>query len=461
MSRGASRLAHWVALAILLAAAAAAPGAGEGNHTSAVADRAGSPNPDPAKVAVAAGSATLRVEPRGDAADFDNLQWAADNVAAGGTVELGAGTFFLGDGQTAPRRTVLLRRGLRLAGQRGGGEWRTIVRGGGEGACGPGGIESGAFQVINDSDDHPTVIEDLWLREWAAEAVCIEAVRGFAFRRCRLSHPRNTAKEGAIRFVHALWTTGIRARGDFEASDNLVELGGYDGPLADDEQFMGVFFSNHDTVRVAGNVITGIDEAIELIGNRVDRTGRGEGPPARGPAEVVVTGNRVAVVQQPGERWPSTFAILVAGNQGADVVRIEDNDLDVRGRGYAFGLSGDRLRVARNRVRLAGFGDETPAGAVTIGFGQLAGLPMGSSLNDSVFDENTFEGRVREAGIVFRAGGEGEGNASRGNLFALGDSLAKLGAATTIVLAPGMRDNVFSGDTGTVLDPSPQGANRH
>jgi hypothetical protein len=315
--------------------------------------------------------------------------------------------------------------------------------------------------VVNEHDEHPTVLEDLWLREWTAEAVCIEAVRGFAFRRCRLSHPVNTTKEGSIRFVHALWTTGIRAQGDFEASGNLVELGGYSGALADDEQFMGVFYSNHDTVRVSDNVITGIDEAIEIIGNRVDRTARGEGPPARGPAEVVVTGNRIAVTQQPGERWPSTFAILVAGNQGADTVRIEDNDLDVRGRGYAFGLSGDRLRVVRNRVRLGSFEGQDPAGAVTIGFGQLAGLPMGSSLNDSVFEGNTFEGRVREAGIVFRPGREPDLNTSRGNRFALGDSMVKLGAPTTMVLAAGMRDNVFTGGTGTVVDPSPAGANQH
>jgi hypothetical protein len=451
--------ARWAALRIglawVLALAASAAGAGADD------DRAGTPNPDPARIAGAPGAATLEVAPRGDAGDYDNLQWAADNVAAGGTIELGAGTFFLGDGKSAPKRTVLLRRGLRLTGRRDGEAWLTVVRGGGEGTCGPSQIESGPFQVVNDADDHPTVFEDLWLREWTAEAVCIEAVRGFAFRRCRLSHPVNTTKEGAIRFVHALWTTGIRARGDFIVEGNLVELGGYDGPLADDEQFMGVFYSNHDTVRVADNVITGIDEAIEIIGNRVDRTARGEGPPARGPAEVVVTDNSIDVTQQPGERWPSTFAILVAGNQGADAVRIEGNDLRVRGKGYAFGLSGDRLRVAGNMVRFESFDGKDPAGVATIGFGELAGLPMGSSLNDSVFEDNTFKGRVREVGIVLRPGRGGETNTSHGNRFALGDSLAKLGAATTIALPPGVHDNVFTGSTGTVVDQSTPGANRY
>ncbi|HVR29457.1 MAG TPA: hypothetical protein VMS86_07970, partial [Thermoanaerobaculia bacterium] len=371
------------------------------------------------------------------------------------------GTFFLGDGSASPKRTVLLRRGLRLAGHRDGDEWRTIIRGGGEGSCGPTEIESGPLQVVNEADDHPTVLEDLWLREWTAEAVCIEAVRGFVLRRCRLSHPVNTTKEGAIRFVHALWTTGAKARGDFDVEGNLVELGGYDGPPADDEQFLGVFFSNHDTVRVVDNVITGIDEAIEIIGNRVDRTARGEGPPAQGPAEVIVTGNRIDVTQQPGERWPSTFAILIAGNRGADAVRIEDNHLTVRGKGYAFGLSGERLRIAGNTVRFERFEGSDPAGVMTIGFGPLAGLPMGSSLHDSVFEDNVFEGAVREVGIVFRPGRGDEANTSHGNRFALGDSLAKLGAAATLVLPATVHDNVFTGDTGTVLDESPPGANRY
>jgi hypothetical protein len=464
-TRGTCRLACWLArslaVAILAAAAIDARPARAATDAAAAIDRAGAPNPDPARIIGTAGAGTIQVAPRGDAGDYDNLQWAADNVAAGGRLELAAGTFFLGDAKTAPKRTVLLRRGLTIAGQRGGDQWLTVVRGGGEGSCGPAGVESGPFHVINDADDHPTVLEDLWLREWTAEAVCIEAVRGFVFRRCRLSHPVNTAKEGSIRFVHALWTTGLRARGDFIVEGNQIELGGYDGPLADDEQFLGVFYSNHDTVRVSDNVITGIDEAIEIIGNRVDRTARGEGPPARGPAEVVVTGNRIDVTQQPGERWPSTFAILVAGNQGADAVRIEDNDLRVRGKGYAFGLSGERLSVARNRVRFESFEGKDPAGVATIGFGQLAGLPMGSSLVDSVFEGNTFEGRVREIGIEFRALREGDANASRGNRFALGDSLAKLGAVSTIVLPPGVRDNVFTGDTGTVVDQSPPGANRY
>ena len=74
-------------------------------------------------------------------------------------------------------------------------------------------------------------------------------------------------------YVHAIWTSGVKARGDFTVENCLVELGGYKDQPADDEQFLGVFFSNHDTVRVVNNVITGIDEAIEILGNRYGTTG--------------------------------------------------------------------------------------------------------------------------------------------------------------------------------------------
>ena len=68
---------------------------------------------------------------------------------------------------------------------------------------------------------------------------------------------------------------------------------------------------------------------------------------------------------------------------------------------------------------------------------------------------------MREIGIAFRGGRDGDANTSHGNRFSLGDSLARLGAASTIVLPPGVRDNVFTGDNGTVVDPAPPGANRY
>lgn len=420
-------------------------------------DLSGSPNPDPKAIQGAPGAETIEIAPRNDELDARNLQWAVDNVAAGGTLSLGEGTFFLGDDKKSPKQTVLVRQGLRVVGIATDDGWKTVIRGGGTLGCGPRGIESGAFRIRNETDPHAVVFENLWLRDWTAEAVCIEAVQGFVFRHNRLSHPVNTAVEGQIRFVHALWTTGVRARGDFIAENNLVELGGYDGALADDEQFMGVFFSNHDTIRITDNTIIGIDEAIELIGNRVGSIGN-EGATATGPSEVFVTGNTIDVTQQPGERWPSTVAILVAGNLGAEAVHIENNELVVRGPGYAFGVSGDRLRIAGNRVRFEEFEGSYPAGVMTIGYGELSGRPMGSSLNDSVFEDNTFEGKVRQVGILFR--GRGPGYDSHGNRFDLGNSLAKLGAKTTLSLSEAVHDNVFTGDLGTVQDASKPGSNQ-
>lgn len=424
------------------------------------ADLHGTPNPDAGNISGAAGDQTIRLKPRNDIGDYKNLQWAFDNVAPGGTVELGPGTFFLGDGKDSPRRTVKMRRGLRVIGKKEGETWRTIIRGGG--AMGSFGgamqLESGPFRIVNESDNHPAVFEDIWIREWACEAIYIEACQGFVLRGCRLSHPANTAGQG-IRFVHAIWTSGAKARGDFTVEDNLIELGNYADGLPDDEQLLGVFYSNHDTVRVVNNVITGVDEAIEIIGNRYDNSAQGGISPATGPSEIVVTGNRIDVTQKfLSNRWGGRWAILIAGNLGVDKVRIEDNDITLRGKGYAFGISGENLRITGNKVRFEELDGEYPPGAVTIGFGNLGGRDMGTSLINSVFEDNIFEGSVSGSAISFSSN---PANDSHGNRFDLGDSIAKLGAKTTLSLSAKVHDNTFKGDLGTVDDKSPKGANNY
>lgn len=436
------------------------------NSAAAIGDEdlSGKPNPDSANISGTSGDETITVKPRNDADDFRNLQWAVDNVKPGGTVRLEPGTFFLGDGKDSPRETVAVRKGMRIVGKKEGGAWLSIVRGGGAMGIfsGTTQLESGAFRIMNEDDDHPVVFEDIWLREWACEAILIEACQGFTIRGCRISHPVNTALNGMIRFVHSIWTTGSRARGDFTAENNLVELGGYEGELADDEQMMGVFYSNHDTVRVVNNVITGIDEAIEIIGNRYDEPEEGGLPQATGPAKVIVTGNKIDVTPQPGQRWPSTFAILVAGNLGADETIIKDNDLTVHGgTGFVFGLSGENVTVADNKIRLEEFEGKYPRGVVTIGFGALGGRRMGYTLNDSVFENNTFEGKVSGVGIVFNPSRGDNPNDSHGNRFDLGDSLAKLGAKATLTLNKDMHDNTFSGNLEPLVDNSPDGANKY
>jgi hypothetical protein len=433
--------------------------------SAALADQAdvrGTPNPDPGNISGNVGARTIKVRPRNDPQDFRNLQWAFDNAAPGGTVAMDAGTFFLGDGKDAPRRTVLMRRGLRVVGNKQGSTWRTVIRGGGEVLTpGVGGdLESGPIRIVIENDDHPAVFENIWFREWACEVVFIVACRGFEFRGCRISHPVNTVLAGKIRFVHAIWTSGVKARGDFTVENCLVELGGYTGDLADDEQLLGVFYSNHDTVRVVNNVITGIDEAIEILGNRYGTSGKGDAAAATGPAKIIVTGNRIDVTGTPGQRWPSSFAVLICGNLGVDAVLIENNDITKRGKGWGLGISGENLKITGNKFRFEIHNGEYPPGAVIIGgFPPLAGREMGTSLNNSVFANNTFEGRVSKDGIFFS--GDRTVNASHGNRFDLGDSLAKLGAETTLTLSKDIHGNTFKGDHGKVADNSPKGANEY
>ncbi|MEW6206936.1 MAG: hypothetical protein AB1631_01115, partial [Acidobacteriota bacterium] len=340
--------------------------------------------------------------------------------------------------------------------------WRTVIRGGGE-VINPGvggALESGPIRIAIENDNHPAVFENIWFREWACEVIFIVACPGFEFRSCRISNPVNTALEGRIRFVHAIWTTGVKARGNFTVENCLVELGGYKGELADDEQLLGIFYSNHDTVRVAGNVITGIDEAIEILGNRYGNSGKGDREAATGPSKIIVTGNRIDVTGTPGQRWPSSYAILICGNLRVDAVIIENNDITKRGKGWGLGISGENFKIAGNRFRFEAHNNEYPPGAVTVGgFGPLAGRDMGASLNNSVFAGNRFEGRVSKYGILFP--GERTANVSRGNQFDLGESLVGLGAETTLTLSKDSRDNTFKGNVGKVIDNAAKGANRY
>ena len=75
------------------------------------ADPKGIVNPDPDHIQGKSGDKTIKVRPRNDADDYRNLQWAFDHTGTGGTVALGSGTFFLGDGNDSPRRTLWMRVG--------------------------------------------------------------------------------------------------------------------------------------------------------------------------------------------------------------------------------------------------------------------------------------------------------------------------------------------------------------
>lgn len=434
-----------------------------GANSDLPSDPKGIVNPDPDHIQGKSGDQTIKVRPRNDPDDYRNLQWAFDHTGAGGTIALGSGTFFLGDGTASPRRTLWMRRGLRLTGLKEDGTWRTVIRGGGEVLTpGVGGeFESGPIRIAIENDNHPAVFEDIWFREWACEVIFIVSCPGFEFRNCRISHPANTALPGKIRYVHAIWSTGAKARGDFTVENCQVELGGYRGQPADDEQLLGVFYSNHDTIRVVNNVITGIDEAIEILGNRYGRSGAGDPSAASRPSEIIVKGNRIDVTGTPGPRWPSSFAILICGNLNVAAVRIEDNQVIKRGKGWGLGISGENLGITGNRFRFEVHQGEYPPGAVTIGFGRLGVFDMGSSLNHSVFAGNTFEGKVGKVGIFFATSPGNTLNTSNDNHFDLGDSLAGLGAETTLFLSKDIRGNTFKGNLGKVIDNAPKGANQY
>ena len=359
-------------------------------------------NPDPDHIHGKEGDSTIRLEARNDISDHRNLQWAFDHTAPGGTVELGSGTFFLGDGDAAPRKTAWMRRGLKVVGVKEGAIWRTIIRGGGEVMTpGVGGaLESGPIRIKLEGDTHPVILEDIWFRDWACEVVFILACNGFEFRGCRISDPANASDPAKIRFVHALWTQGNDAPGNFIAEDNLVELGQYDGALAEDEQFMGIFTSNHDNIRIVNNTIIGTDEAIEILMNRYGDTGVGDAKAASSPAEIVVSNNKIDVTGTPGARWGGSWAILVAGNLNVDRVRIENNHVTKRGEGWGIGLSGANMEVIGNTFVFEEHNGKLIPGAITIGgYPKLAGKEMGASLTNSVIRDNVYQGRVDGHGL--------------------------------------------------------------
>ena len=81
---------------------------------------------------------------------------------------------------------------------------------------------------------------------------------------------------------------------------------------------------------------------------------------------------------------------------------------------------------------------------------------------NSVFSDNIFEGKVTNNGIFFWTGrDDAVRNESSGNFFNVGDSLATLGARTTLFIGKDLHDNIFEGKLGTVVDKAPAGSNAY
>ena len=89
-------------------------------------------------------------------------------------------------------------------------------------------------------------------------------------------------------------------------------MGGYGERWPDDEQFLGLWYANHDQVRVVNNVIIGVDEAIEICGNRTGEDGKGRGSPST-PAEILIMGNRIDVTQTLAPDWKGTYSFFGGG----------------------------------------------------------------------------------------------------------------------------------------------------
>lgn len=399
------------------------------------------------------GDDLIRVRPMNDVKeDVKNLQWAVDSVEAGGTVELCEGTFSLGDGVSEPKNTIKITKGIYVIGIKESSEWKTIIQGASDDLDkAKAASDRGFFRISNQKDPNPNIFENLWMRGWTAEAVFIDAVQGFTIKNCRISNPVVDQASIGLHFIHAIYTSGKNTKGDFSAENNLVELGNYPGILPDDEQLLGVFFSAHDNVRVVGNEITGLDEAIEILGNN-----------STDPSQIVVEGNTINISFELEDRWPGKNAILVGGNLNTSQVQIEDNEMVVQGPGTVIGVSGENLSIRNNQVKLKEWNGLKPISAFTIGLGrgEATGIKTGPSLVNSVIEDNDFSGSV-EGPAVNLADVPEFPNLSHDNVIKLGDSIANLGAETTIYIAPGAYDNTFEGKTGNVQDDSPEGKNTY
>ncbi len=404
-----------------------------------------------------AGDDVIIVRPQDDAADdFANLQWAVDNVAPGGRVEIGPGVLFLGDGERAERETVVISQGVKIVGTYDGETWGTTILGGGSRAY-PVLVaeEPGPFLITSADTEHPVVLDGIWFRQWVAEVVSITESHGFVFENCHISEPRvGTPVSGLLDgflFVHAIWSQGRDAQGDYTVRDNLVDFGDYGGQKPHDEQFMGVFYPAHGNITITGNTVVGHDEGFEVLGNIPS-----------GPSEIVIRDNVLDMTYDLSGRWPGRFAMLVGGNADTTSVVIEDNDVTIRGAGVALGLSGENFSLSDNRFEFVSHDGESASSAVQIGNGSLSVLfPLGPSLVDSRIENNHFAGSVTGTALRFDPGLNDDPNTSHGNTFDLGSSLAMLGAQTTVSISADAYDNEFLGDTGTVEDASPPGANRY
>ena len=130
--------------------------------------------------------------------DGPNVQWAVDNVAEGGTVELKAGEFNFGIGNPSGRSKegICIRRGITLEGE---GMDETVIRGGGELFLGPEGAgDNQSVLVANYLTDpetlldrervFPNIVSDLWIADLIQYGMEVQGAETFEALRVKITN---------------------------------------------------------------------------------------------------------------------------------------------------------------------------------------------------------------------------------------------------------------------------------
>ena len=394
--------------------------------------------------------------------DCPNVQWAVDNVASGGTVELCEGTFNLGEG--SQQCSVTLRKGVTIEGKKVNGEWLTIVEGGGRRYGKAPDPDIGPFLVSSASDPNPVTFRNVWLRKWLSEAVYIEGVNGFTFDDSKLSDPVVGRRSTVLlfkRFIHAIVGIGGSSKGEFVVTNNDVNLNGdwEQSYRPSDVQLTGIYglpapaFSK---IVVSHNKIVSPDEAIEILSNDAGQ-----------PASIYVEDNDINVNFSVGggsvfssEWFPGHYAILVTGNKNTPGVYVRRNKIVVANSMPApgflasiggdsmgvLGLNGSNFLVEDNTIHL----ENLEGHAFVIGgYGKFPPfvLDVGTSLYDSVFRNNTFTGSIKGEYALIKFRSDIARNFSRCNTFDIANSLnASVTVDSKGLRAANVGGNSFTGD---------------
>ncbi len=393
------------------------------------------------------GDNIIRVRPQGLVeVDYSALQWAVDNVSSGGTVELCEGTFNLGLGYE--KRSITVSKGIHIEGKKIADEWKTVIKGGGS----LHGIipdpEIGPILIASESDFNPVSIKNVWMRDWTSEAVYITGCNGFSLEDSKLSHPITGLPLLTTYFIHAVFSLNSTSRGEFILRNNHVDLTWLSGTKPHDTQFTGIYGPPgpaYTKIDISNNTIITNDEAIELIANDA-----GE------PSQIFIENNDISVDFDVDGIWPNHYALLFASNKNVDFVMIRNNRINMKNSMNlsvpvldamgAIHFTGDNFYLADNEVH---FNDFDGTGIRIGNLGNLGIIDLGTSMNNSLIENNIFTGSLTGPAIEFTSYWL---NSSQNNIFRLGSSFAELDTDTTIQnISTRACNNTFEGDTGRVV----------